>query len=89
MVVLNPTDVHSVPVIVYERHIDPRAQRKNTVIVCLSLLCICTFAASGSAYVVSVVGDISILALMFLVIMFGSGMLSEVWGEFGVFDIIL
>jgi hypothetical protein len=72
--VINPNDVKSVPVIVYER--DRHIGRRDTAIIVLSLLTIILFASFY--YFKNIFGDIGILSLCFVSVMFGTGMLSEV-----------
>ena len=71
---INPNDVKSVPVIVYER--DRHIGRRDTAIIVLSLLTIILFASFY--YFKNIFGDIGILSLCFVSVMFGTGMLSEV-----------
>lgn len=74
ILVINPNDVKSVPVIVYER--DRHIGRRDTAIIVLSLLTIILFASFY--YFKNIFGDIGILSLCFVSVMFGTGMLSEV-----------
>jgi hypothetical protein len=74
ILVINPNDVKSVPVIVYER--DRHIGRRDTAIIVLSLLTIILFASFY--YFMNIFGDIGILSLCFVAVMFGTGMLSEV-----------
>jgi len=72
--VIKPTDVKTVPVIVYER--DRQIGRRDSAIIVLSLLTVVLFSAFF--YLKGTFGDIGILALCFVAVMFGTGMLSEV-----------
>lgn len=71
---VDPSDITSIPVIVYER--GDAFGRKNTTIMILSLITLILFALFQNFKYIF--GDISIVSLGFVFIMFGSGMLSEV-----------
>jgi phosphate transporter len=75
---VQPDDIQSIPVIVYER--GNAFGKKNLTIMILSLITLIMFALFQNFK--SVFGDISIVSLMFVFIMFGSGMLSEVFQIF-------
>lgn len=76
MIVLieRPDDVTSIPVIVYDRN--TVIGKRNLAVVGLSLFTIVLFATSSLTE--NIFGDISIISLCFVAVMFGSGMLSEV-----------
>ena len=74
IMVEKPDDVSSIPVIVYERN--NIIGKRNMAIMTLSLLTILLFATS--ALTTKIFGDIAIISLCFVSVMFGSGMLSEV-----------
>ena len=74
IVVEKPDDVSSIPVIVYERNII--IGTRNMTIMTLSLFTILLFATSSLTS--KIFGDIAIISLCFVSVMFGSGMLSEV-----------
>ena len=70
----NPTDVKSIPVVVYK--IEEHGQRQSRALLIMSLVCMLMFATSSETDYVF--GDIGIIALVFLSTVFGTGMLSEV-----------
>jgi phosphate transporter len=74
IVVEKPDDVVAIPVIVYER--SSVIGKRNMAVMFLSLLTIVLFATS--ALTVDIFGDIAIISLCFVAVMFGSGLLSEV-----------
>ncbi len=76
IVVIKPDDITAIPVIVYQRK--KSFGRRNTAVVVLSLLTIMLFASFS--YLQPYFGDIGIVAMLFVTVMFGSGMLSEVSG---------
>ena len=69
-----PDDVSSIPAIVYDRN--TVIGKRNLAVVGLSLFTIILFATSSLTD--EIFGDISIISLSFVAVMFGSGMLSEV-----------
>lgn len=71
---LQPDDITAIPVIVYERK--NVLTTRNLLVVFLSLLTIFLFAFF--AYLQPAFGDIGIIALSFVAVMFGSGLLTEV-----------
>lgn len=75
LLILRPYDVEKIPIIVYERGNDIMS-RKNLTIIGLSLVTIVLFAMF--TVVEDAVGDIGIISLCFVAIMFGSGILTEV-----------
>eukprot|EP01034_Spumella_vulgaris_P023241 gene23241-29445_t len=75
VVTVRPDDITAIPVIVYERK-KKAFGRRNIAVVVLSLLTIVLFASFSALS--EVFGDIGIVALCFVVVMFGTGMLSEV-----------
>jgi phosphate transporter len=74
ILIVKPYDVKSIPVIVYER--GNVFDKRNTTVIALSLLTIGMFATS--TLTANIFGDIAIISLSFVAIMFGSGMLTEV-----------
>ncbi len=74
IVVVKPDDITAIPVIVYERK--KAFGRRNIAVVVLSLFTIMLFASFS--YLQPYFGDIGIVSLVFVVAMFGTGMLSEV-----------
>jgi hypothetical protein len=89
VLIIDPSDLKSIPVIVYERK--SVLGKRNIAVLVLSLLCIGLFASS--AFTKAIFGDIGIVSLCYIAIMFGSGMLTEVWssldaGPATVFDIL-
>lgn len=72
-VIVNPTDVEHIPMIVYTKA--NVLSHKNVFIVALTLLTIFGWTTIGATK--DYVGDLGIIALMFIVIAFGSGILSE------------
>jgi phosphate transporter len=72
--IVKPDDVKTIPVIVYDR--DTIIGKRNGAVIILSLLTIFLFATSSLT--TPLFGDIAIISLCFVAIMFGSGMLSEV-----------
>lgn len=73
-VVVNPRDVENIPMIVHSR--GDVMSRKNVFIVALTLLTI--FGWSTIGVTEDLFGDLGIIALLFMIIAFGSGILSEV-----------
>ncbi|RYH12507.1 hypothetical protein EON65_38145, partial [archaeon] len=69
-----PTDITSIPIIVYERN--NIITKRSVAVLSLSVLTIILFAFFQN--VKNTFGDIAIIALSFVLCMFGSGMLSEV-----------
>jgi phosphate transporter len=74
IVVEKPDDVSSIPVIVYER--STVIGKRNMTVMAVSLITILLFATSSLTS--HIFGDIAIISLCFVALMFGSGMLSEV-----------
>jgi phosphate transporter len=74
IVVETPDDVSSIPVIVYER--STVIGKRNMTVMAVSLITILLFATSSLTS--HIFGDIAIISLCFVALMFGSGMLSEV-----------
>lgn len=72
--VLKPDDITAIPVIVYERK--NVLTTRNLLVMFLSLMTIILFAFFS--YLQVIFGDIGIVALTFVAIMFGSGLLTEV-----------
>ena len=74
LLVIQPDDITSIPIIVYER--GSFLGKKNIAVIVLSLLTIIMFASFKD--IEHIFGDIGIVAMCFVTIMFGSGILSEV-----------
>ena len=74
VLIVDPSDLKSIPIIVYERK--SVLGKRNVAVLFLSLLCIGLFASS--ALTKYTFGDIGIVSLCYVSLMFGSGMLSEV-----------
>ena len=74
MISINPDDVKHISTIVYERK--NAFSNKNMVVMTLSIVTIVLFAASS--LIVEEIGDIGMISLIFVSIMFGSGILTEV-----------
>ncbi|KAJ1432819.1 Sodium:sulfate symporter transmembrane region-domain-containing protein [Ochromonadaceae sp. CCMP2298] len=74
LVVMEPYDIKSIPIIVYER--GNVLGKKNIAVLVLSLATITTFACFN--IVEDIFGDIGIVACIFIGIIFGSGILTEV-----------
>ena len=72
-IIVRPTDVDHIPMIVYSR--GDVLSRKNVFIVSLTLLTIFGWSTIGATQ--DFFGDLGIIALLFIVIAFGSGILSE------------
>ena len=70
--VFNPNDVKSIPVIAYEADEHGEKRRLVTLLVCV--VCVILFATSFTT--TSIFGDIGIISMTFLSVIFGSGMLS-------------
>ena len=75
IMIVKPDDIDSIPVIVYERGL-PVFGKRNITVIASSLLVILLFA--NFTYVKEVFGEIGIVAAIYVVFMFGSGILSEV-----------
>jgi phosphate transporter len=73
-IVLNPDDVKSIPIVVYKR--DNKLSNRNIAVIVLSLITL--FLFSTFELVKPIFGDIGIVSCLFVAIMFGSGMLTEV-----------
>ena len=72
--VIQPDDVKSIPIVVYKR--DNKLSKRNITVIVLSLVTLGMFASFEMFK--SIFGDIGIVALLFVSIIFGSGMLTEV-----------
>lgn len=72
--IMKPDDIQSIPVIVYEP--SKSFGKRNVAVVTLSLITIFLFAVSS--WTKNWIGDVSIIGLAFVGIMFGTGMLTEV-----------
>jgi len=73
--IIKPTDITSIPVIVYDTKSFVLGKRNSLVIGC-SALTILLFATSS--YTMQIFGDIGIISLCFVGFMFGTGILTEV-----------
>src|SRR5689334_23085151 len=73
--VLQPNDITAIPVIVYERK--NVLTTRNLVVMTLSLVTVLLFAFF--AYLQPAFGDIGLVALTFVAVMFGTGLLTEVF----------
>ncbi|CAM9505806.1 unnamed protein product [Choristocarpus tenellus] len=74
MVILNPSDVSQIPIIIYSK---PNVlTRRNIFIVSLTLITIFGWSTIGSTE--DFWGDLGIISLVFIVIVFGVGLLSEI-----------
>jgi hypothetical protein len=74
-IVVDPSDVKSIPIVVYDLESNQYSKR-NIAVMLLSLIVVVMF--SIFPLVQSVLGDIAMVSLCYIVFMFGSGMLSEV-----------
>jgi di/tricarboxylate transporter len=74
IVVVQPDDIQSIPLIVYER--GTVLGKRNVTVIVSSLLTILMFA--NFTYLEFFFGEIGIVAAVYVVFMFGSGILSEV-----------
>lgn len=75
ILVVKPDDVDMIPIIVYERSNNVFGKR-NIAVILLSLMTILLFATNSGSH--SAFGDIGVIALCFVFVMFGTGILSEV-----------
>ncbi len=66
--------MHSIPIVVYKR--DNKLSKRNIAVLFLSLVTLVMFASFGMMK--GTFGDVGMVSLMFVAVMFGSGMLSEV-----------
>jgi di/tricarboxylate transporter len=78
IVVMKPDDISEIPVIVYERE-NKVLSKRNILVVLMSLFTILLFA--NFPYVEFIFGEIGIVAAAFVGLMFGSGILSEVYHQ--------
>ena len=77
MVCVRPDDVDTIPAVVYKlKGSAEMTEKRNIAVVAFCTVIVCLLASSQlwKPYV----GDIGILSLSFLVLMFGSGILTEV-----------
>ncbi len=74
MISINPDDVKQISAIVYER--GNMFSSRNVVVITFSVVTIIFFAVSS--LIVGEIGDIGMISLIFISIMFGSGILTEV-----------
>lgn len=77
IVLIRPDDLSAIPIIVYERS-NVVFTKRNVAVMVLSLLTIVLFAVFQLPLVRGTFGDIAIIALGFVTLIFGTGMLSEV-----------
>lgn len=77
IVVVRPDDVDLIPTVVYKHHGTAEISTKRNATVILLCFIIVIFLAT-SQFWEEFVGDIGIISLCFLTIMFGSGILTEV-----------
>lgn len=75
LVIVRPDDVKYIPVVVY-KHQENILSRKNVIVIGLCATIVFLFATSQ--FTNPYFGDIGILSLIFIVMMFGTGILSEV-----------
>lgn len=73
VIIEKPDDVFSIPVIVYD-YKNPIGKKDMTIIV-LSFFTFFLFSISG--YIIDVIGNIGIISSVYIGVMFGSGLLSE------------
>lgn len=76
MYIIKPDDVKSIPVIVYEKGTSGISSIKKYVILSFTLLCIIGFATSS--FTNNIFGDVSIISILYMAIMFGTGLLTEI-----------
>ena len=74
MVVINPDDVEKISAIVYER--GNMFSNRNIIVMIFTIVTIIFFAVSS--LITGEIGDIGVISLTFISIMFGSGILTEV-----------
>jgi phosphate transporter len=74
MVVINPDDVEKISAIVYER--GNMFSNRNIIVMIFTIVTIIFFAVSS--LITGEIGDIGVISLIFISIMFGSGILTEV-----------
>jgi hypothetical protein len=73
--IMQPYDVKSIPIVVYDR--ENRMNKKNITVIVLASLTMIAF--STFEYTLKdIFGDIAMVALIYIAIMFGSGLLTEV-----------
>ena len=78
LLIIKPDDLSSIPIVVYERK--SILGKKNIAVIMLSLTVMTLFATSS--FTESTFGDIGVISLCYVFVMFGSGMLTEVlYGE--------
>lgn len=72
---MQPYDVKSIPIVVYDR--ENRMNKKNVTVLILASLTMIAF--STFEYTLKgIFGDIAMVALIYVAIMFGTGLLTEV-----------
>lgn len=73
--IMQPYDVKSIPIVVYDR--ENRMNKKNLTVLILASLTMIAF--STFEYTLKgIFGDIAMVALIYVALMFGSGLLTEV-----------
>jgi hypothetical protein len=72
---MEPYDVKSIPIVVYRR--ERTMTKKNLTVIILSLITMIAFSVFDYT-LKNIFGDIAMIALIYVAIMFGSGMLTEV-----------
>merc|ERR1711974_52690 len=72
-VIVKPDDVDSIPIVIYKR--DNKLSKRNIAVLVMSFLAIMMFAFFE--YMKHILGDIAMVSMIYVAIMFGTGMLSE------------
>jgi hypothetical protein len=75
LVLIKPDDVDHIPAVMY-KHSGPITSKRNLTVIalCVSI----SFLFATSQFTKDYIGDIGILSLAFIVVVFGTGLLSEV-----------
>jgi len=74
LVILRPYDIDTIPIVVYERR--NMFGKRNLTVIMLSVAVMLLFASSS--FTQGIFGDIGVISLCFVFVVFGSGLLSEV-----------
>jgi di/tricarboxylate transporter len=74
IVILDPSDIKSIPIVVYKR--DNKLSKRNIAVLGLAFLTMVAFSCFH--LMKGVFGDIAMVSLLYVCIMFGTGMLTEV-----------
>jgi phosphate transporter len=74
--IIKPDDVKTIPIIVYESKESGISNIKKCVILSITVLCIIGFATSS--WTNNIFGDVSIISILYMAIMFGTGLLTEI-----------